>query len=83
MQGLEDGSERHGESPFLRKPYQHSSVTSGNSIWQVPPSVRSSVNRVSQRPTGNGAVTFANAAIYKGEYNPEVFVHESAHSFDW
>ncbi|PRP81290.1 alpha-L-fucosidase [Planoprotostelium fungivorum] len=49
----------------------------------VPPSVRSSVNRVSQRPTGNGAVTFANAAIYKGEYNPEVFVHESAHSFDW
>ncbi|PRP77800.1 alpha-L-fucosidase [Planoprotostelium fungivorum] len=49
----------------------------------VPPSVRSSVNRVTQRPTGNGAVTFGNSAIYKGQYLPEVFVHESSHSFDW
>ncbi|PRP83088.1 alpha-L-fucosidase [Planoprotostelium fungivorum] len=49
----------------------------------VPPSVRSSVNRVTQKPTGNGAVTIGNSAIYKGQYLAEVFVHESAHSFDY
>ncbi|PRP83021.1 hypothetical protein PROFUN_09876 [Planoprotostelium fungivorum] len=49
----------------------------------VPPSVRSSVNRVTQKPTGNGAVTLGNSAIYFGRYNVEVFVHESSHSFDW
>jgi len=49
----------------------------------VPPPIRSSVNKISAKATGNGAYTMGNSGVYLGKYGPEVFVHESGHSFDY
>jgi len=49
----------------------------------VPLPIRSAVNKISAKATGNGAYTMGNSGVYLGKYGPEVFVHESGHSFDY
>jgi len=49
----------------------------------VPLRIRSAVNKLSAKPTGNGAYTMGNSGVYLGRYGPEVFIHESGHSFDF
>ncbi|PRP78777.1 hypothetical protein PROFUN_00950 [Planoprotostelium fungivorum] len=67
----------------LCKGYVMDAKELGDTLAYVPLAIRSSVNKITSKPTGNGAYTLGNSGVYLGRYGPEVFIHESGHSFDF